>query len=124
MNGLQEGRSGFDIRLFERPKAFTGQESDFPEFRFRLHSYLDMMGERFVEEVDAAEQHGGQHPQRKPRHDVAGPCTHSWWDCFLGEARESCKALHNATGSRLGDRLWQSLHHASSNASWRHCSGP
>ena len=48
MNGLQEGRSGFDIRLFARPKAFTGQESDFPEFRFRVHSYLDMMDERFV----------------------------------------------------------------------------
>ena len=59
MQGGREGGSGYDIRLFEKPRPFCGQETDFTEFRFRLHSYLDVVDEKFTEEVEAAEQHTG-----------------------------------------------------------------
>ena len=59
MQGGREGRSGYDTRLFEKPRPFSGQETDFAEFRFRLHSYLDVVDEKVTEEVEAAEQHTG-----------------------------------------------------------------
>ena len=59
MQGGREGGSGYDIRLFEKPRPFCGQETAFTEFRFRLHSYLDVVGEKFSEEAEAAEPRTG-----------------------------------------------------------------
>ena len=56
---MEDRRAGVDIRLFERPRAYSGLENEFPEFRFKLLSYVDMIDERMVEEMEAAEQHQG-----------------------------------------------------------------
>ena len=49
----------YDIRLFEKPKTFTGVESEFAEFRFKLLAYLDVVDEHFAEEMEVAEGHSG-----------------------------------------------------------------
>ena len=44
--------------MLERPRPFTGQEADFPEFKFRLMSYMGMFDDACLVEIEAAEQHG------------------------------------------------------------------
>ena len=58
MDGATE-RTGYDIRLFEKPKVFSGTESEFGEFRFKLRAYLDVVDENFAAEMEEAEGHGG-----------------------------------------------------------------
>ena len=106
MNGMQD-RTGFDIRLFEKPKAFSGQEAGFAEFRLKLLAYLDMMDEHFAEEVEAAEQHGG--PIAVPTEDGTARRGRALYALLVGLLSGRGMKVLQGVAQRNGFEAWRQV---------------